>query len=87
MDIQEVKARIKEIIFETTNVKVETISDTAHFKDDMDFDSLTLMEIAVSIDQEYDLDLPEDQFDLLVNVDACAQLIFTHCKSKESVGG
>lgn len=85
MDIHEVKARIKEIIFETTNIKVETINDDTLFKQDLELDSLTLMEIAVNVDQEYDLDLPEEEFDKLTNVETSAQMVLQY-KASQAVG-
>lgn len=75
MDIDAIKHRIKELIFETTNIKVEAIADTAHFVQDLKLDSLTLMEIGVSIDQEYGLDLPEEAFEGMINVQACLELV------------
>jgi len=85
VEIIKVKARIKEIIFETTNIRVEDIGDEAMFVEDLEFDSLTMMEIAVNVDQEFDLDLPEDDFDKLVNVNACAMLVMDYkCKEVRS---
>lgn len=75
MDLNAIKHRIKELIFETTNIKVEAIADDAHFVQDLKLDSLTLMEIGVSIDQEFGLDLPEEAFEKMINVEACLKMV------------
>ena len=71
----EVKTRIKEIVFEATNVKPEEIADTTAFVGDLGFDSLTMLEIAVNIDQEYGLDLTEDEMTMITSVNAAINLI------------
>ncbi len=74
MDLSSTKAKIKQVIYETTNIKPEDISDTASFKDDLDLDSLTLLEIAINIDQEFDLDIPEEEMEKFINVEVSAKL-------------
>jgi len=70
-----IKQRIKEIIFETTNIKPETINDGDAFVADLGLDSLTLMEIGVDIDQEYGLDMSDDDMKGLTSVQASAELV------------
>ncbi len=70
-----VKQRIKEIIFETTNMKPETINDRDAFVADLGLDSLTLMEIGVDIDQEYGLDMSDEDMKQLTSVQASAELV------------
>lgn len=78
MDKSTVTDRVREIIYRTTNIKPEGLSAQAKFKEDLDLDSLTLMEIAVNIDQEFNLDLPEEAFDQLTCVQAIVEMIETH---------
>ena len=74
-DISEIKTRIKEIIFETTSIEPADIDDNASFADDMNLDSLTLLEIGVNIDQEFGLDLSEEEMKKLQTVQASAELV------------
>ena len=78
IDISAIKTRIKEIIFETTNIDPKDIEDTTSFVEDLNLDSLTLLEIAVNIDQEYGLDLPEDEMQKFRNVQVSAELVREH---------
>lgn len=75
MQIEEIKSKIKQIMFETTNIKPEDIEDNASFVDDLHLDSLTLLEIAVNIDHEFSLDIPEDDMQKFNTVQVSAELV------------
>lgn len=61
MEASEVRAKIKEIVSTVSNIPVEEIADRASYRDDLDLDSLTLLEIGVDMDFEFKLGLPEDR--------------------------
>ena len=61
MDVAEMKARIKEIISNITNIDPANIDDSASFTKDLDLDSLSLLEIGVDVDYEFQLGLPEER--------------------------
>ena len=75
MDPQVIKKKIKQIIYETANIKPEDIGDKASFVEELKLDSLTLMEIAVNIEQEFDLDIPEEDMERFTDVDASIELV------------
>ena len=75
MDTTAIKAKIKQVIYETTNIKPEEIADDASFQGDLDLDSLTLLEIAVNIEQEFGLDVPEDDMARFTDVATSALLV------------
>lgn len=83
IDIQAVKQRVKEIIHETTNIPIEKIGDTTHFKKDLELDSLTLLEIGVNLDMEFDLDLPEEEMADFYNVQVSAEKVMA-CLAEKS---
>jgi acyl carrier protein len=60
MDVIEMKTRIKEIISNITNIDPSEIEDSASFTQDLDLDSLSLLEIGVDVDYEFKLGLPEE---------------------------
>jgi len=60
MDVVEMKSRIKEIITNITNIDPSEIGDSASFTQDLDLDSLSLLEIGVDVDYEFKLGLPEE---------------------------
>jgi len=77
-ELSDIKSRIKHIIFETTNIEHDDIADEASFAGDLKLDSLTLLEIGVNIDQEYGLDLSEEEMKQLSTVQFSAELVREH---------
>jgi len=72
------RQKIKQIIYEITNIKPEEIRDDAHFIEELKLDSLTMLEIGVHLDQEFDLDLPEEEMQKFTSVEASAAIILAH---------
>ena len=77
-----IKSKIKQIIFETTNIKAEDIPDSASFRADLDMDSLTLLEIAVNIEQNFGLDVSEDDMEKFTDVETSTGLVFEYISTK-----
>ncbi|MFP3940937.1 MAG: acyl carrier protein [Thermoanaerobaculia bacterium] len=61
MDAVEIKGKIKEIIANVTSIDPAEIGDTASFTRDLNLDSLSLLEIGVDVDYEFQLGLPEER--------------------------
>ncbi len=53
--------------------------------EDLQLDSLTLMEIAVNVDQAFQIDLPEDDMQQITSVQAAAELVAASLKLKATV--
>ncbi len=75
MELQEIKTKIRAVITESTNIKPEVIGDDTLFEEDLELDSLTLLEIAVHLDQEFELDLPEEDMKGFTSVNVSAELV------------
>ena len=54
-----VRDRVKRIIFNVTRIPVERIGDSASFRGDLELDSLSLLEIGVDLDYEFQLGLED----------------------------
>ncbi len=83
MDVIEIKSQIKRGIANITNVPAEDIADDASFTQDLDLDSLSLLEIGVDVDYEFQLGLPEDAMRGLDSVNQTAELVVTHLRERE----
>lgn len=82
MDIAEIKQKIRQIVFETTNIEPDEIGDQTHFVQDLDLDSLTLLEIGVNVDEAFRLDLPEEEMKEMIHVQATAELVVQRLAEK-----
>ena len=77
MKVEEVRAKIKEIIANVTNIDPEDIGDEASFVEDLQLDSLSLLEIGVDVDYEFKLGVPEERLQELRTVKDSVDLVMT----------
>ncbi len=75
MDVTEVRSKVKEIIASITSIDPETIGDQDSFLDDLDLDSLSLLEIGIDIDYAFQLGLPEERLQQLRTIQDAVDLI------------
>ncbi len=78
----EVQAKIKEIISNVTNIDPDEIANNAHFIDDLQLDSLSLMEIGVDVDYEFKLNVSEERLQELRSVNDTIELVMQQRESK-----
>lgn len=84
MDRAEVKERIKQIISNVTNIAPDEIDDAASFTKDLDLDSLSLLEIGVDVDYEFQLGLPEERMRGLDSVNDTLALVEERLREREA---
>ncbi|MBR4151129.1 MAG: acyl carrier protein [Firmicutes bacterium] len=63
--------KVREIIAEQLNIDAEEISLDTNVTKDLEADSLDAVEIILAIEDEYDIEIPEDQaeqFQLVSNI-------------------
>ncbi len=65
---QEIRGAVRNLIAEVTERAPEEISDTALFEDELEVDSLMALEMMVALDKKYNIDIPEEEFTELKNV-------------------
>lgn len=65
MNIQE---RVKNIICDQLAVEPEKVSDTASFIDDLGADSLDIVELVMTMEEEFELDIPDEDAEKMKTV-------------------
>ena len=60
--------KIKEIIAEKLSVEMEEVIPTANFVDDLGADSLDLVELVMTMEEEFDVDISDEDAERLVTV-------------------
>ena len=58
---EEIIAGIAEIIEEVTGIEPSEITPEKSFVDDLDIDSLSMVEIAVAAQDKFDVEIPDEQ--------------------------
>jgi acyl carrier protein len=75
VDAEIVKARIKEIIGDVAGLDATGIQDHDDFRDDLNLDSLLLIEVGVEVDMAFKLELPDERYQHISSVSAAAELV------------
>ena len=78
MEAPEIATKVKEIINNVTSIPVEEIDDRASLRDDLDLDSLSLMEIGVDVDYAFKLGLPDETLQKIGSVQDAVDLVIEH---------
>lgn len=55
------KDKILQIITEQFNVNIDEIGEDTSFADDLNADSIQLMELVMTIEEEFDIEISEDE--------------------------
>lgn len=80
MTDSELATKIKDIVAEKLNVKLDDISNDSNFVDDLGADSLDKVELVMALEDEFDIEISDDEADTLTNVDK----VFEYIKNKVS---
>ncbi|MBU6315766.1 MAG: acyl carrier protein [Acidobacteria bacterium] len=58
---QELFARFRKCAVDVLSVSEDQVVPEAHFADDLDADSLDLVELVMALEEEFDVEVPEDE--------------------------
>jgi len=83
MQPEQIRARIREIITQVTNIPGDQIGDQTSFIGDLDIDSLALLEIGVDIDYAFQLNLPDERFKELNCLEDSVQLVVRELAARQ----
>ena len=57
---EEILATLKDVAVEVLGVEADAVVETASFKDDLEADSLDLVEVVMALEEKFDISIPED---------------------------
>ena len=67
--------KLKEIIADVLNVEVNDITEDTTFVDDLGADSLDIFQIIMGIEEEFDIEIPNEEAEKIISVgDAVEQI-------------
>jgi acyl carrier protein len=69
MHPDEIRDRIKKSIASVTCIKPEEISDSASYSDDLAIDSLSILEIVVDVEYQFQIKVPEEELSSIRTVE------------------
>jgi len=68
MKMEEITARLKEIVVDRLDVEEDQIKPEASFVEDLGADSLDIVELIMGIEEEFDIEIPDEDAEKLTNV-------------------
>jgi acyl carrier protein len=68
MGIVEIKNRIVEIVANQLGIEEEDITAEASVIDDLGADSLDVVELVMALEEEFDLEIPDEEAEKITNV-------------------
>ncbi len=78
--VQDVEARVKEIIVEQLGVDASEVTPQASFVNDLGADSLDTVELVMALEEEFDIEIPDDQAEKIQSVSQAVDYIKAHMK-------
>jgi acyl carrier protein len=75
---EQIRTEVKRLIAEVTEREPEEITDTALFAEELGVDSLMAMEVMVAVDKKYKINIPEDEFATIKNVNDTVEVVQRH---------
>jgi acyl carrier protein len=72
---QELFGRFKKCAVEVLSVREDQVTLEARFGDDLDADSLDLVELVMALEEEFDISVPEQELDGIETVGEAYELV------------
>jgi len=78
--VQDIEARVKEIIVEQLGVDASEVTAQASFVNDLGADSLDTVELVMALEEEFDVEIPDEEAEKIQSVGQAVDYIKTHIK-------
>ena len=67
--------RVQKLISQELNIDIDKITQDAHLFDDLNFDSLDSVEMVLALENEFDIEIADDEIDNVQSVQNILDLI------------
>jgi len=75
MERDEVLAALREVAVEVLSVEPEQVVEDARFKEDLDADSLDLVELVMGLEERFDIEVPEEDLEDVTTIGQAVDLV------------
>jgi len=80
MSPEEIEAKVKELICEQLEVSAEQVLPEAAFVDDLKADSLAVVELVLALEQEFNLEIPDEDTEKIRTVKDATDYVKANAK-------
>ena len=78
MQRAQIEEKVKEIVSEQLDVTIDKIKDESSFQDDLGADSLDIVELAMSLEEAFECEIPDDEAEKISTVKQAIDYIVEH---------
>ena len=82
MERDDALAALREVAVEVLSVDPETVQYDARFKEDLDADSLDLVELVMGLEERFDISVPEEDLEGVATVGQAVDLVLGKVNAK-----
>ena len=82
-DMASLEAKVKDIIAEELGVEKEKLTNDASFMEDLGADSLDTVELVMAFEEEFGIEIPDEDAEKITRVKEAVEYIESHAKSKK----
>jgi acyl carrier protein len=80
MDREELLKKVRTIVSDKLSISEEQVTEDASFIDDLGADSLDTVELVMALEDEFGLDIPDEEAEKLTTVGKALDYIVGHAK-------
>jgi acyl carrier protein len=75
MDMNELQTKVCAILADNLSIPLEQVTPQARFQEDLDADSLDLVEAVLALEEEFNVTIPEEEMEGVRTVGQAIQLV------------
>ena len=77
MEREEALGALREVAVEVLSVEPDAVTEDARFKEDLDADSLDLVELVMGLEERFDIQVPEEDMEGVTTVGQAVDLVLS----------
>ena len=82
MEREEAISALREVAVEVLSVEPDQVVETSRFKEDLDADSLDLVELVMGLEERFDISVPEEDLENVGTVGQAVDLVMAKVAAK-----
>ena len=82
MERDEALTALREVAVEVLSVEPDVVNEDARFKEDLDADSLDLVELVMGLEERFDISVPEEDLEGVATVGHAVDLVMNKVAAK-----
>jgi len=78
MNTNEIQSQVTKVVIEQLGVKPEEVTPDASFVDDLGADSLDTVELVMALEEEFEIEIPDEDAEKIVTIKDAVKYISDH---------